>query len=81
MVACREALNSGKLTGPEQAVAYSNRGVSRRQNDPDPFKKKDQICEANFYSGELSLAKGLKEEATRLFRLAASECPHGFNEW
>jgi hypothetical protein len=25
--------------------------------------------------------KGLKDEATRLFRLAASDCPHGFNNW
>ena len=50
-------------------------------DDPDVAKKKGQVCEANFYSGELSLTKGLKDEATRLFRLAASDCPHGFNEW
>jgi tetratricopeptide (TPR) repeat protein len=50
-------------------------------DDPDVTKKKGQVCVANFYSGELSLTKGLKDEATRLFRLAASDCPHGFNEW
>jgi lipoprotein NlpI len=50
-------------------------------DDPDATRKKGQVCEANFYSGELSLTKGLKDEATRLFRLAASDCPHGFNEW
>ena len=44
-------------------------------------KKKGQLCEANFYSGELSLTKGIKDEATRLFHLAASDCPHGFPEW
>jgi lipoprotein NlpI len=49
--------------------------------DPDPTKKKGQVCEANFYSGELSLTKGAKDEATRLFRMAANDCPHGFNEW
>jgi len=27
------------------------------------------------------LTKELKEEATRLFRRAASDCPHAFNEW
>jgi hypothetical protein len=27
------------------------------------------------------LTKGLKDEAIRLFRLAASDCPHSFNEW
>jgi lipoprotein NlpI len=44
-------------------------------NDPNPAKKKDQICEAIFYSGELSLTKGSKDEATRLFRQAVSDCP------
>jgi lipoprotein NlpI len=50
-------------------------------NDPDATKKQGQLCEVNFYSGELSLANGLKDEATRLFRLAASDCPHAFDEW
>jgi lipoprotein NlpI len=50
-------------------------------DDPDATKKKGQVCEANFYNGELSLTKGLKDEAISLFRLAASDCPHGFNEW
>jgi lipoprotein NlpI len=50
-------------------------------DDPDATKKKGQVCEANFYSGELTLRQGAKEEAARLFRLAASECPKDFNEW
>jgi tetratricopeptide (TPR) repeat protein len=50
-------------------------------DDPNATKKKGQVCEANFYRGEFSLTKGLKDEATRLFRLAASDCPHSFNEW
>ena len=50
-------------------------------DDPDATKKQGQVCEANFYSAQLSLAKGLKDDATRLFRLAASDCPHSFNEW
>jgi lipoprotein NlpI len=37
-------------------------------DDPDPAKKNGQTCEANFYSGELSLTKGSKDEAIRLFR-------------
>ena len=48
-------------------------------NDPDPATRKDQLCEANFYSGELALLQGAKEEATRLFRLAAADCPRGFD--
>jgi lipoprotein NlpI len=50
-------------------------------DDPDATRKQGQVCEAIFYSGELSLTKGLKDEATRLLRLAASDCPHSFNEW
>jgi lipoprotein NlpI len=50
-------------------------------DDPDATKKKGQVCDAIFFSGELSLTKGLKDEATRLFRLAARDCPHSFNEW
>jgi lipoprotein NlpI len=50
-------------------------------DDPDATTRRGQVCEANFYIGELSLLKGSKDEATRLFRLAASDCPHGFIEW
>ena len=50
-------------------------------DDPDATKKRGQVCEVNFYSAELSLAKGSKDEATRLFRLAAGDCPHSFAQW
>jgi lipoprotein NlpI len=49
-------------------------------NDSDATRKKGRVCAANFYSGEFSLMKGLKDEATRFFRLAASDCPYRFNE-
>jgi lipoprotein NlpI len=49
-------------------------------DDADVNTRKGQVCEANFYSGELALQQGAKEEATRLFRLAAADCPHGFVE-
>jgi lipoprotein NlpI len=61
----------GQLT-PAAALAAAD--------DPDPKKKKAQVCKANFYSGELSLIKGLKDEAIRLFRLAVSDCPPDFVE-
>jgi lipoprotein NlpI len=48
--------------------------------DPDANTKRGQVCEANFYSGQLALQQGAKEEATRLFRLAAAGCPHEFAE-
>jgi len=46
----------------------------------DATRKKGRVCAANFYSGELSLMKGLKDEAARFFRVAASDCPYRFNE-
>jgi lipoprotein NlpI len=49
--------------------------------DPDPNKKKGQVCEANFYGGELALRQpGTREEGLRQLRLAATECPSGFTE-
>jgi lipoprotein NlpI len=50
-------------------------------DDRNVYRKKGQVCAANFYSGELSLMKGAKDEATRLFRLAANGCPRSFMEW
>ena len=50
-------------------------------DNPDATKKKGQVCEANFYSGELALRTGAKDEATRLFQVAANDCPKNFNEW
>jgi len=37
--------------------------------------KKEQVCQANFYSGELALRGDAKGEATRLFQAAATDCP------
>jgi len=43
--------------------------------DLDASKQKSQVCEANFFSGELALQQGRKDEATRLLRIAAEGCP------
>jgi lipoprotein NlpI len=50
-------------------------------DDPDAKRKKSQVCEANFYTGELALQRGATEEAARLFQLAAADCPKSFFEW
>ena len=50
-------------------------------DNPDPRVKKDQVCEANFYSGEIALRIGAKDEAARLFKTAARDCPHGLDEY
>jgi lipoprotein NlpI len=44
-------------------------------DDPNAAKKTGQVCEANFYSGEWALRQGAKDEAARLFKVAASDCP------
>jgi len=43
--------------------------------DLDASKQKSQVCEANFFSGELALQQGKKDEAIRLFRAADESCP------
>ena len=48
--------------------------------DPDAMTKRGQICEANFYLAELALQQGAREEAKRMFRLAAADCPREFVE-
>ena len=62
----------GHLT-PEAVLAAAD--------DPNPKTKNDQVCEANFYTGELALQRNDKDEVARLFRLAAAECPKTFIEW
>jgi lipoprotein NlpI len=46
----------------------------------DAKTAKGQVCEANFYSGEFALLQGTNDEAIRLFRLAAKDCPASFDE-
>ena len=41
----------------------------------DPTTRRGQVCEVNFYAGEIALLGGAKPEATRLFTLAARDCP------
>jgi lipoprotein NlpI len=55
----------GEMT-PEAVLAAAD--------DPKPETKKGQVCEANFYTGELALQRDRKDEAVRLFRLVASDC-------
>jgi lipoprotein NlpI len=49
-------------------------------NDPDSNVREIQVCEANFYIGEWALRQAATEEAARLFRLAAADCPREFVE-
>jgi lipoprotein NlpI len=50
-------------------------------DNPDANIQKGQVCEANFFSGELALQGGRKDEAKRLIGLAADDCPKTFIEY
>jgi tetratricopeptide (TPR) repeat protein len=49
-------------------------------DDPDPQKRRDQICDVHFFGGELALLQGRREEAERQLRLALIDCLPGFSE-
>ena len=50
-------------------------------DDPNAYTKRGQVCEVNLFTGELALQQDNKNEAMRLFRLAAEGCPRNFTEW
>ena len=50
-------------------------------DDPNAMTKQRRVCEASFFSGELTLMQGTKENAARLFRLAAADCPKTLIVW
>jgi lipoprotein NlpI len=49
-------------------------------DDANAAVKQAHTCEANFYRGQYALIGGKREEAVRLFRTAAKDCPRGFLE-
>ena len=57
---------------PEQVLAAAD--------DSDPKKKQRQVCEANFYTAELAMQRGSREDARRPLELAAADCPKTFVE-
>ena len=60
-------------TAPEAVLAAAD--------DANPRVQKGQLCEANFFTGELALQRGSKEEAARLFNVVVADCPKNFIEW
>lgn len=49
-------------------------------DDANATLKQAHTCEANFYSGQYALIGGNRDEAVKLFRAAAKDCPQGFLE-
>src|SRR6516165_3984061 len=62
----------GQITAADANAAATN---------GDTATKKAQTCEANFYGGKFASQRGKKDEARRLFELAAAECPKSFLEY
>ena len=50
-------------------------------DDTDPKKRSEQLCETNFYTGELKLLKNTPNEALPLLRAAERDCPATFYEF
>jgi tetratricopeptide (TPR) repeat protein len=65
-------LYMGQMT-PEAVLAAAG--------DPDLQTRRSRVCEANFYTGELALLNGRKDDAARLFTLASGDCPLALSEW
>jgi tetratricopeptide (TPR) repeat protein len=47
----------------------------RAAAENDPQKRKSQVCETNFFTAELALLHGSREDATRLLEQAMADCP------
>jgi len=54
--------------------------VLEAADDANATVKQAHTCEANFYGGQYALIGGNREEALKLFRNAAKDCPRGFLE-
>jgi hypothetical protein len=50
-------------------------------DDEDPATKQRQVCDTNFYSGELALLTGAKDGAINLVQLAAQGCLRSWITW
>jgi tetratricopeptide (TPR) repeat protein len=50
-------------------------------DDPNTSTKKSQVCEADFFNGELALQRGAKDEAVHLFQRAAAGCGKNTHVW
>ena len=58
----------------------SEKAVLAAAEDPDPVKKREQLCEANFYRAQARLLKGETTQAIPLLRAAEKNCPSDFPE-
>ena len=77
-------LDMTKLPAPVVRLFLSEataKAVLAAADDPDPKTKKRQICEANFFAGELALQRGSTADARQLLGNVLSDCPKYFVAW
>jgi tetratricopeptide (TPR) repeat protein len=55
--------------------------VMAASDDPDPITKRGHACEANYYTGEVAVLHGDRDEAVKLFSAASADCPSRWTEW
>ena len=55
--------------------------VMAATDDPDPVTRRGRVCEANYYSGEVALLHGNRDEAVKLLTAASANCPSRWTEW
>jgi lipoprotein NlpI len=79
VLAAADDLNEN--ASPERVDLGDDQTVAQRELVKRGLTKKGQICQANFFSGELALQRGAKDEATRLFQLALTGCSKDFIEY
>jgi len=62
----------GEITAEQLLAAADN---------PNADVRKRQVCDANFYSGELDLQQGRRADATQHLQFAVASCSKGFAEY
>jgi lipoprotein NlpI len=78
-----QRLNLGKWPGAVVAFylgKIDEKAMYAAAENPEPKKKTEQICEANFFAAEAKLFKGETTEAIPLLRAAERDCPPTFYE-
>jgi lipoprotein NlpI len=55
-------------------------GLLAAAKETDPKKRRERLCEVNFFVGQFALQRGTKDEAERAFDTAARDCPRQFIE-
>jgi lipoprotein NlpI len=59
----------------------SEPAVFAAANDPDPKKRADQLCEANFYVAMARILRNQGAQAVPLLQAAEKDCPRDFAEY